>query len=153
MQSTCILFYMPHTCCVHHTWPKDYYTWPNIIDHYLKIRPYIDNNVWGDLLPILILIPTLAEDARIRQLFAQLKNFESVSKGLQKADTTLFAARNGFYWLLSKHPHLSSKLWLEFCDHRWRAFENAGTKYDLHYLGGLQGLWKVKVSGVAADAS
>lgn len=99
-----------------------------MIDHYLKIRPYLDQNVWGNLLQILVLIPTLVEDARIRQLFSQLKNFESVSKGLQRADSTLFAARTGFDWLLSKHPHLSSKLALEFCDYRFRAFENAVTK-------------------------
>lgn len=99
-----------------------------MIDHYLKIRPYLDQNVWGNLLQILVLIPTLVEDARIRQLFSQLKNFESVSKGLQRADSTLFAARTGFNWLLSKHPHLSSKLGLEFCDYRFRAFENAVTK-------------------------
>jgi hypothetical protein len=99
-----------------------------MIDHYLKIRPYLDQNVWGNLLQILVLIPTLVEDARIRQLFSQLKNFESVSKGLQRADSTLFAARTGFDWLLSKHPHLSSKLGLEFCDYRFRAFENAVTK-------------------------
>lgn len=99
-----------------------------MIDHYLKIRPYLDQNVWGNLLQILVLIPTLVEDARIRQLFSQLKNFESVSKGLQRADSTLFATRTGFDWLLSKHPHLSSKLGLEFCDYRFRAFENAVTK-------------------------
>lgn len=105
-----------------------------MIDHYLKIRPYLDQNIWGNLLQILVLIPeilvffTLVKDARIRQLFSQLKNFESVSKGLQRADSTLFAARTGFDWLLSKHPHLSSKLGLEFCDYRFRAFENAVTK-------------------------
>jgi hypothetical protein len=112
----------------------------NMLDHYLKIRPYLNSGIWPDLVPILILIPTLAEDARLRDIFNDLKQFESVSKGLQKADSTLFAARTGFSWLLEAHPHLSPKLGVEFSDLRWRAFESAVYKvrspcYDIrNYL-------------------
>ena len=102
----------------------------NMIDHYLKIRPFLDAADWHNILPILVLIPSLAEDARLREVFTQLKHFESVSKGLQKADSTLFAARTGFNWLLEKHPHLSPKLGSEFCDPRWQAFESAVTKVE-----------------------
>jgi hypothetical protein len=97
----------------------------NMLDHYLKIRPYLNSGVWPDLLPILILIPTLAEDARLREIFINLKQFESVSKGLQKDDSTLFGARTGFNWLLESYPELSPKLGTDFCDYRWRSFESA----------------------------
>ena len=99
-----------------------------MLDHYIKIRPFLNTGIWPDLLPILVLIPTLAEDAQIRVIFQHLKHFESVNKGLQRADSTLFAARTGFDWLLSKHPHLSQKLGVEFCDPRWHSFETAVTK-------------------------
>jgi hypothetical protein len=99
-----------------------------MLDHYLKIRPYLNDGIWLNLLPILVLIPSLAEDARIREIFQQLKHFESASKGLQRADSTLFAARTGFDWLLAKHPHLVSKLGVQFCDPEWRPFETAVTK-------------------------
>jgi hypothetical protein len=71
-----------------------------MLDHYLKIRPYMNHG----LLPVLQLIPSLAEDARLREIFNNLKNFESCIKGLQKADSSLFAVR-----LLEKHPHLSGR--------------------------------------------
>ena len=44
----------------------------NMIDHYLKIRPFLDAADWHNILPILVLIPSLAEDARLREIFTQL---------------------------------------------------------------------------------
>ena len=56
-----------------------------MLDHYIKIRPFLNTSIWPDLLPILVLIPTSAEDAQIRVIFQHLKHFESVNKGLQRA--------------------------------------------------------------------
>ena len=88
-----------------------------MLERYLKIRVYLDSGEWPNILPILELIPSLAEDARIRHIFSELKSFESVSKGLQRADSTLFAARTGLNWLLGKHPQLAPKLGSDFCDY------------------------------------
>ena len=55
-----------------------------MIDHYLRIRPYLDHNVWGDLLQILILIPALADDARIRQLSLNWRTLSPSVKASRK---------------------------------------------------------------------
>jgi hypothetical protein len=43
-----------------------------MLDHYLKIRLYMNHGIWVDLLPVLQLIPSLAEDARLREIFNNL---------------------------------------------------------------------------------
>ena len=103
-----------------------------MLERYLKIRVYLDSGEWPDIVPKLELIPTLAEDARIRVTYAELKNFESVSKGLQKADSTLFSEKTGLNWLLNKHPHLDPKLGTDFSDYLWRPFESAVVKVGHH---------------------
>ena len=117
-----ILIYFPHR------WNGTYV----MLERYLKIRGYLNTGEWPNIMPILELIPSLAEDARFRVIFAELKGFESVSKGLQRADSTLFAARTGLNWLLNKHPHLAPKLGTDFCDYLWRDFESAVVKVRLH---------------------
>jgi hypothetical protein len=71
---------------------------------------------------------TLVEHAVILSLFEDLKKLESVSKGLQKANGSLFEARSGCDWLIGLFTVTAAKLSPAFCDPRNRAFESAVTK-------------------------
>ena len=84
--------------------------------------------IWLDIIPVLELLPSPLEHASILSLSEDLKKFESVLKGLQRANSKLFEARTGCDWLIAKFPITSPKLSTDFCDPRNRAFESAVTK-------------------------
>jgi hypothetical protein len=100
----------------------------NMIQCYIQLRPFLDVGVWVGMMPLLELLLTPVEHAVILSLFEDLKKFESVSKGLQKANGSLFEARSGCDWLMGLFPVTAAKLSPAFCDNRNRAFESAATK-------------------------
>ena len=75
-----------------------------------------------------MLLPSPLQDARLIGLFDELKKFEMVSKGLQKADSNLYDARYALNFVADKYPSTESKLGPNFTDYLWRPFESAIVK-------------------------
>ena len=99
-----------------------------MVKQYLAIRPFLNVHPWNVLNAILVLLPSPVQDARLLNLYDDLKKFESISKGLQRADGTLYEARFALDWLSDKYPETKPKLSVEFADHQWRPFESAVVK-------------------------
>jgi hypothetical protein len=98
------------------------------LKQYLGIRPFLSNPPWNTMNAIVQLLPTPLQEVRLSGLFDELKNVEMVSKGLQRAENTLYDARYALNFLGEKHPSILSKVGVNFTDYQWRSFERGVEK-------------------------
>ena len=99
-----------------------------MVKQYLPIRPFLNVHPWNVLNQILILLPSPVQEVRLISMFDHLKKLESISKGLQRAEGTLYEARYALDWLCEKFSVTQPKLSTDFTDHLWRPFESAVVK-------------------------
>lgn len=67
-----------------------------LMDRYFAISNYLNVGILSQNVTILELLPTALEHNNLTRIFSDLKVFQSISKGLQKTDTTMLKAHTAF---------------------------------------------------------